>query len=71
MIMTMEKVPIWQNIQLFHDMNLQDMIHEVGKNVTAFKPGDRVTADNTEYCGDCYYCRREESNYCPTWFPWT
>ena len=41
-------------------------VHEVGKNVTAFKPGDRVTADNTEYCGDCYYCRREESNYCPT-----
>ena len=41
-------------------------VYEVGKNVTGFKPGDRVTADNTEYCGDCYYCRREESNYCPT-----
>lgn len=41
-------------------------VYEIGKNVTEFKPGDRVTADNTEYCGDCYYCRREESNYCPT-----
>lgn len=40
-------------------------VEEVGKNVTNFKPGDRVTADNTEYCGDCYYCRKEESNYCP------
>lgn len=42
------------------------IVYEIGKNVTDFKPGDRVTADNTEYCGDCYYCRKEESNYCPT-----
>lgn len=41
-------------------------IEEVGKNVTALKKGERVCADNTEYCGDCYYCRKEESNYCPT-----
>ena len=41
-------------------------IEEVGANVTRFKKGDRVCADNTEYCGDCYYCRKEESNYCPT-----
>ncbi len=40
-------------------------VHEVGKNVTKFKVGDRVCADNTEYCGDCYYCRKEQSNYCP------
>lgn len=41
-------------------------VEEVGCNVTNFKKGDRVCADNTEYCGDCYYCRKEESNYCPT-----
>lgn len=41
-------------------------IEEVGANVTALKKGERVCADNTEYCGDCYYCRKEESNYCPT-----
>lgn len=41
-------------------------VYEIGKNVTKFKVGDRVTADNTVYCDDCYYCRREESNYCPT-----
>ncbi len=40
-------------------------VEEVGANVSGIKPGDRVTADNTEYCGDCYYCRKEESNYCP------
>lgn len=41
-------------------------VEEVGSNVTRFKKGDRVCEDNTEYCGDCYYCRKEESNYCPT-----
>lgn len=40
-------------------------VEEVGANVSRFKKGDRVCADNTEYCGDCYYCRKEESNYCP------
>lgn len=42
------------------------IIEEIGSNVTTFQKGDRVCADNTEYCGDCYYCRKEESNYCPT-----
>lgn len=41
-------------------------VYEVGKNVKNLKVGDRVTCDNTEYCGECYYCRKEESNYCPT-----
>lgn len=41
-------------------------IEEIGKNVTQFQKGDRVCADNTEYCGECYYCKKEESNYCPT-----
>ncbi len=41
------------------------IVDEVGANVTGVKPGDRVTADNTEYCGSCYYCKKEESNYCP------
>lgn len=39
-------------------------VQEVGKNVTAFKPGDRVTADNTGYCGDCYYCREDKPGFC-------
>ena len=41
-------------------------VFEVGKNVKNVKIGDRVTCDNTEYCGECYYCLKEESNYCPT-----
>ncbi len=37
---------------------------EMGKNVTAFKVGDRITADNTVLCGDCYYCRTLRPNLC-------
>ncbi|MEM2289483.1 MAG: zinc-dependent alcohol dehydrogenase family protein [Candidatus Hadarchaeales archaeon] len=39
-------------------------VAEVGEEVTAFKPGDRVTADNTELCGSCYFCRRNQPLFC-------
>lgn len=39
-------------------------IAAVGKNVTAFKKGDRVTFDSTVYCGKCYYCRKGMVNLC-------
>lgn len=32
-------------------------VTEVGKNVTRFKGGERVTAENSRYvCGHCRYC---------------
>ncbi len=40
------------------------VIEKVGKNVTGFKPGDRVTFDSTVFCGQCYFCRRGEINLC-------
>lgn len=40
------------------------VIDEVGAKVTAFKKGDRVAADNTMLCGECYYCRRNQPLYC-------
>ncbi len=39
-------------------------VYEIGKDVTHFKPGDRVTADNAVPCGKCYYCQREMYNQC-------
>jgi alcohol dehydrogenase groES domain protein len=39
-------------------------IAAVGKAVTAFKKGDRVTFDSTVYCGKCYYCRKGMVNLC-------
>lgn len=39
-------------------------IVEVGKAVTNFEKGDRVTFDSTVYCGKCYYCRKGMVNLC-------
>jgi len=36
----------------------------VGRDVRGVKVGDRVCADNTELCGHCYYCRRNQPLYC-------
>ena len=43
-------------------------IYKVGEHVDTFKVGDRVTADNTVLCGDCYYCRKDEPLYCKNFY---
>lgn len=43
-------------------------IESTGSKVTAFKPGDRVVADNTVLCGECYYCRRNQPLYCENFY---
>ncbi|HEY6447123.1 MAG TPA: alcohol dehydrogenase catalytic domain-containing protein [Acidobacteriaceae bacterium] len=43
---------------------LAGTVHEVGKAVAAFKPGDRVVALNSAPCGECYFCRRDQENLC-------
>jgi threonine 3-dehydrogenase len=37
---------------------------EVGKAVTAFKPGDRIVNDPLIYCGRCRSCRKGSTNMC-------
>lgn len=44
------------------------VIEEVGSKVTAFKKGDRVTADNAVSCGECYYCRKNQPLYCEQFY---
>ena len=39
-------------------------IAAVGRGVSEFKPGDRVTFDSTVYCGKCAFCLRGEVNLC-------
>jgi L-iditol 2-dehydrogenase len=36
----------------------------VGRGVARFRTGDHVTFDSTEYCGECFYCRRGDVNLC-------
>ena len=40
------------------------IVEKVGKCVTHFKPGDRVTADNGIPCRKCYHCQRGEFAFC-------
>lgn len=39
-------------------------VADIGKNVTGFTKGDRVTFDSTIYCGECNNCLRGEINLC-------
>src|SRR3974390_442870 len=40
------------------------VIESLGRDVTNWSAGDRVTFDSTIYCGRCEYCRRGEINLC-------
>lgn len=40
------------------------VIVEAGPEVKDFRVNDRVTFDSTEYCGECWHCRRGEVNLC-------
>ncbi|MEW6585676.1 MAG: alcohol dehydrogenase catalytic domain-containing protein [Nitrospirota bacterium] len=42
-------------------------IVEVGKNVTSFKPGDRVFVHHHAPCFLCRYCKRGDYVQCDTW----
>lgn len=39
-------------------------VAKMGKNVTDFKEGDRVTFDSTVYCGKCFFCQKGDVNLC-------
>ncbi len=40
------------------------IISEVGKAVTHWAKGDKVTFDSTIYCGKCHFCRLGQINLC-------
>jgi threonine dehydrogenase-like Zn-dependent dehydrogenase len=43
------------------------IVVEAGKAVTGLQTGDRVAVDPNLYCGQCYFCRNEQSNHCLNW----
>ncbi len=42
-------------------------VADVGRRDSWLHVGDRVAADPNLYCGECYYCRQEQSNHCLNW----
>ncbi|KAI9681393.1 MAG: hypothetical protein M1817_002676 [Caeruleum heppii] len=40
------------------------VVAAIGKDVKGFKIGERVVADNSELCGECFYCRRGQLLLC-------
>lgn len=36
----------------------------MGPKVKGFSVGERVCADNSELCGECFYCRRGQELLC-------
>ncbi|KAL4739714.1 chaperonin 10-like protein [Aspergillus similis] len=40
------------------------IVAAVGPKVKGFDIGDRVVADNSELCGECFYCRRGDELFC-------
>ena len=40
------------------------IVESVGKDVTRFKPGDRVTVNVETFCGECFVCKNGYVNNC-------
>lgn len=40
------------------------VVAAVGKNVKGFAEGDGITFDSTIYCGQCYFCQKDQINLC-------
>lgn len=36
----------------------------VGKDVKGFKPGDRVSVDPNDACGECWFCKNGKAHFC-------
>jgi L-iditol 2-dehydrogenase len=58
-----DEFPYWPPVILGHEFS--GMIIEAGKDVTAFRVGDRVVGEpHTRACGKCYLCRTGNIQIC-------
>ena len=49
-------------ITMGHEM--VGIVEQVGKDVTAVQPGDRVTVNVETFCGECFFCKNGYVNNC-------
>jgi D-arabinitol dehydrogenase (NADP+) len=40
------------------------IVVKIGKDVTGFNIDEKVTADSSELCGHCHYCKEGKMLYC-------
>jgi L-iditol 2-dehydrogenase len=59
-----DEFPYWPPVILGHEFS--GIIAAAGKNVTDWKPGDRVVGEpHTLACGECWLCRTGNRQLCP------
>lgn len=54
--------PVPEGTVIGHEFS--GVVDAVGSLVTKFKPGDRVSVDPNEVCGECYYCMNGKAHFC-------
>lgn len=40
------------------------VVESVGDQVRSVRPGDRVSADPNDWCGECYFCKNGKAHFC-------
>lgn len=56
--------PSWVQVPFIPGHEFVGVVAEIGENVTDFKVGDRVAADQILPCGECRYCKQGEYWMC-------
>jgi len=55
-------VPVPKGTIIGHEFS--GLVDAVGSSVSLFEPGDRVSADPNDWCGECYYCLSGKAHFC-------